>query len=422
MSIVLSSRRVPAVPAFAVALILVTAAGCSRQSAKERSDTVSAAPAEKSAMATMPGTADTAAPPSSVTLTAAQIAHGGIKWAAATQTLVAGSVEVPGQLVANEDRTARLAAPTQARVLAVHVSPGQKVSAGSGLVTLQSTEASMAQADLAKAQAELASRRAAAAYAKSARDRAERLLVLKAVPRQDYERAIADDELARAGVNQAVAELQRTRSNASQLGIDVRAGTMTLRSPISGVVTTRDAVPGAVVTAGAPLVTVTDPNALWLTAALPEAFASGVQVGSPLRFTVPAFPGQAFSARVQSVSASFDPATRSLPVRGLVVNTQGRLRPEMFARVWIESGARQSLVTVPEAAVQRMDGNDVVFIAHRATGGGARFETREVRIGGTSEGRTAILSGLTPGEAVVVEGAYAVKAELAKGKMPKMEM
>jgi len=373
-------------------------------------------------MATMPGTADTAAPPSSVTLTAAQIAHGGIKWAAATQTLVAGSVEVPGQLVANEDRTARLAAPTQARVLAVHVSPGQKVSAGSGLVTLQSTEASMAQADLAKAQAELASRRAAAAYAKSARDRAERLLVLKAVPRQDYERAIADDELARAGVNQAVAELQRTRSNASQLGIDVRAGTMTLRSPISGVVTTRDAVPGAVVTAGAPLVTVTDPNALWLTAALPEAFASGVQVGSPLRFTVPAFPGQAFSARVQSVSASFDPATRSLPVRGLVVNTQGRLRPEMFARVWIESGARQSLVTVPEAAVQRMDGNDVVFIAHRATGGGARFETREVRIGGTSEGRTAILSGLTPGEAVVVEGAYAVKAELAKGKMPKMEM
>jgi cobalt-zinc-cadmium efflux system membrane fusion protein len=167
---------------------------------------------------------------------------------------------------------------------------------------------------------------------------------------------------------------------------------------------------------------VTDPKALWLTAALPEAFASGVQVGSRLRFTVPAFSGQTFSARVQSVSASFDPATRSLPIRGLVVNTQSQLRPEMFARVWIETGTRQSFVTVPEAAVQRMDGTDVVFVAHPDSRGGARFDRREVRIGGTSEGRTAIVSGLAPGDAVVVDGAYAVKAELEKGKMPKMEM
>ena len=407
---------------FAVAFVLIVSTACSRDSSKDRTENVSEVTADKSAMPNMPGMTDTAALPSSVTLTAAQIAHGGIRWAAATQSHMAGSVEVPGQLVANEDRTARLAAPTQARVLAVHVSPGQRVSAGSGLVTLQSTEASMAQAELAKAQAELASRRAAAVYAKSARDRAERLLVLKAIPRQDYERAIADDELARASVNQAVAELQRTRSNASQLGVDVRAGTMTLRSPISGVITTRDAVPGAVVSAGSPLVTVTDPTALWLTAALPEAFAVGVKVGSPLRFTVPAFPGETFAARVQSVSASFDPATRSLPVRGLVVNTQSRLRPEMFARVWIESGARQSLVTVPESALQRMEGSDVVFIAHPAADGGARFERREVRSGGTSEGRTAIVNGLTPGETVVVEGAFAVKAQLAKATMPKMEM
>lgn len=409
--------------ASAVAFAVMTlVAACSRDSSKNRSDTGLAGTAEDSGMAGMAGMADTASATSTVTLSAAQISHGGIKWAPATQSLIAGSVEVPGQLVANEDRTARLAAPAQARVLSVHVSPGQRVSAGSGLVTLQSTEASMAQADLAKAQSELASRRAQAVYAKSARDRAERLLALKAIPRQDYERAIADDELARAGVNQAMAELQRARSNASQLGIDVRAGTMTLRSPISGVVTTREAIPGAVVSAGAPLVTVTDPNALWLTAALPEAFAAGVQVGSALRFTVPAFTGQTFSARVQSVSASFDPATRSLPIRGLVVNTQNRLRPEMFARVFIDTGARQSFVTVPDAAVQRMDGMDVLFVAHPDSRGGARFERREVRIGGTSDGRTAIVSGLAAGDAVAVEGAYAVKAELEKAKMPKMEM
>lgn len=402
-------------PIISVATFIALAASCSRDSgSKEASATQG--PSQ------MKGTNDTAATAASVTLTAAQIAHGGIKWAAATQSFIAGTVEVPGQLVANEDRTARLAASAQARVLAVHVSPGQRVSAGSRLVTLQSTEASMAQADLAKAQAELASKRAAAAYARSAKDRAERLLALKAIPRQDHERAVADDELARAGVTQAIAELQRARSNASQLGVDARAGTMTLRSPISGVVTTRDAIPGAVVSAGAPLVTVTDPEALWLTAALPATFATGVQTGSSLRFTVPGLPRDTFAARVQSVSASFDPSTRSLPIRGIVINAQGRLRPEMFARVWVAGGVPQSLVTVPESAVQRMDGADVVFIAHPVAGGSARFERCEVRVGGTSDGRTAIVSGLASGVPVVTQGAYAVKAELAKAKTPDMEM
>jgi membrane fusion protein, heavy metal efflux system len=372
----------------------------------------------------MAGTADAASASSSVTFSAAQIANGRVRWAVPEQSSIAGTVEVPGQLVPNEDRTARLAAPAQARVLGVHVSPGDRVSAGARLVTLQSPEASMAQADVAKATAELSSRRAAATYAKAAKDRAERLLALKAIPRQDYERAVADDELARASVSQAEAELQRSRSNAAQLGIDLRDGSMTLRSPIAGVVTTRDVVPGAVVSAGSQLVTITDPSALWLAVALPESFASGggARVGSTLRFTVAPYPADTFVARVQSVSATFDATTRSLPVRGVVANSRGRLRPEMYARVWVEGAGRSTVITLPDTAVQRLDGKTVVFVAHSDGKGGARFEKRDVIVGPTSGGRTSILSGLSPGEAVVVAGAYAVKAELAKGKLPKMEM
>jgi len=393
-------------------ITLIASAACSR-------DSRSGDAAQEGSTA---GKTDSTASSSSISLTAAQIAHGGVKWGVPAQTRVAGSVEIPGQLIANEDRMARLAAPAQGRVLVVHVSPGDRVSPGRALVTLESQEASMAQADLSKAQAELASRRAAAAYAKSARDRAERLLALKAIPRQDYERAVADDELARANVSQALAELQRTRSNASQLGMDARAGTMTVRSPIAGVITTRDVIPGAVVSAGAQLVTVTDPTTLWLTAALPEASSSQIVVGSPLRFTVPPYPSDTFVARVQSVSGAFDPTTRSLPVRGVVANGQGRLRPEMFARIWVENGAMQTVITVPEEAVQRMDGKDVVFVARPNASGGASFAKREVTTAGTIGGRTSILRGIAPGEMIVIEGAYAVKAELAKGKMPKMEM
>jgi cobalt-zinc-cadmium efflux system membrane fusion protein len=361
-------------------------------------------------------------PSSHVVFTAAQIAHGRVSWTTPAQSFVAGVIEVPGQLVPNEDRTARLAAPAQARVLAVHVSPGQRISRDTRLVTLQSPEASAAQADLAKATSELAGRRAAATYAKAAKDRAERLLALKAIPRQDYERAIADDELAQSGVVQAEAELRRARSNALQLGINLRDGSMTLRSPIAGVVTSRDVIPGAVVSAGTQLVTITDPTSLWLTVALPETFAGGVRLGSAVRFTVNAYPMDTFTARVQSVSASFDPGTRSLPVRAVVVNARGRLRPEMFARVWIEGGPHSTVFTVPDSAVQRLDGRTVVFVAHPDGKGGARFEKREVELGGSFGGRTAIVSGVLAGDAVVVQGAYAIKAEFAKAKMPKMEM
>jgi membrane fusion protein, heavy metal efflux system len=358
---------------------------------------------------------------SSILFTAAQIAHGKIRWETVGQSSMTGVVEVPGQLVTNDDRTARLASPAQARVLAVHVSPGDRVARGARLVTLQSPDASMALSDLQKAQAEVASRRAAATYAKSARDRAERLLALKSIPRQDYERAVADDELARASLAQAIAEAQRSRSNASQLGIDVGSGTMTLRSPIAGVITTRDVAPGAVVSPGAPLVTVTDPTTLWLAVSLPEAVASGARPGGVLRFTVPVAQ-DTFVARIQSVSASFDPSTRSLPVRGLVVNPGGRLRPEMFARVWMESGQSQLSITVPETAIQRVDNRVAVFVVHPTPGGGARFEKREIETGGSVAGRVAVRRGLKPGEAIVVEGAYAVKAQMEKGKMPGMEM
>jgi cobalt-zinc-cadmium efflux system membrane fusion protein len=357
----------------------------------------------------------------SVTFTAAQISHGGVEWAVPEMTAISSVVEVPGQLVINQDRSAALAAPAQGRVLAVHVSPGQRVSRGTALVTLQSPDANMALADVSKANAEVSSRRAGAVYARTARDRAERLLTLKAIPKQDYERAVADDELARASLKQAEAELARARSSAQQLGVDLGAGSMSVRSPIAGVVTTRDAVPGAVVSAGAPLVTVTDPSSLWLSVALPEQAAGDVRLGAVLRFSVAADSADTLTARVQSVSATFDPATRTLPVRGLVLNPGGRLRPEMFARVWLQGRSAQMLSVVPDAAIQRIEGKPVVFVAYPDASGGARFEKRDVQLGPSSADHIAILSGVSPGEMIVVRGAVAVKAELLKGGVP-MEM
>jgi cobalt-zinc-cadmium efflux system membrane fusion protein len=365
-----------------------------------------------------------------ITLTAAQVQHGHVRWAplgTRISSAAGAGPTAPGQLVPNEDRTARLGAPAQGRVVAVRVAPGDRVQAGRVLVTLQSPEAGAAQADLTKARAEVASGRAQATYASSARQRAERLLALKAIPRQDYERAVADDELARSTLTQAEAELRRAETTARSLGATASpSGDITLRAPLTGVVLARTAVPGAVVEAGSPLVVVTDPATLWVTVDAPETLSGSFRVGGTLRFTVPAYPADTFTARIQAVGAGLDPERRTLPVRGVVANRDGRLKPEMLATVAVAgpggvSGPASS-VFLPADAVQRVGGRSVVFVVMPDGKGGGHFMGRAVEIGARSGNQVAVTHGLQAGDLVVTDGAFAVKAQLEKGAMPDMEM
>lgn len=357
-----------------------------------------------------------------VAFTAAQVQHGKVQWAPVAMGTAAGTVTVPGQVVPNEDRTARLGAPAGGRVVAVRVSPGDRVGRGQVLVTLVSPEAGAAQSDVSKAGAALTAARAQATYARTARDRAERLLTLKAIPRQDYERAIADDASAQATLVQAEAEVRRARSTAGQLGGGAAVtGELAVRAPLAGVVLARTAVPGTVVEAGAPLVVVTDPSSLWLTANAPEALAGGVRRGGTLEFTVPAYPGETFAARVDAVGAGLDPETRTLPVRGVVTRGAGRVRSGMLATVRVAGGAAVPAALLPEDAVQLLGGKPTVFVATPDGKGGARFVARPVETGARSGGRIAVTRGLAAGDVVVTAGAFAVKAQLQKGSMPDMD-
>jgi len=365
-----------------------------------------------------------------IMLSAAQIKQGGIRWAPADSVPASGmsaAVALPGQLAPNEDRTVRLGAPAEGRVLAVRVSPGERVSAGQVLVTLQSPAAGMAQSDLAKATAAVASHRAQVVYATSARERADRLLALKSIPRQEYEKAVADEELARSELSQAEAELARARSTARALGAEGRpGGELALRAPTAGVVLERLAIPGAVVDAGTPLLVITDPGTLWLSINAPEALASALRLGTALRFVVPAFPAETLTARVTAVNAGLDPATRTLAARATVLNRDGRLKSAMLATVLLpalpDDRSAANVLVLPDSAVQIVDGAPTVFVAMPDEKGGAHMMARRVELGARSGGRVVVVSGIDPVDLIVVAGAFAVKAELKKASMPKMEM
>ena len=429
----------------ALATLALFNSGCNKPDAKTsagQQDRAAKATAEMANMPGMkteststPGAADIANMPGmkadgtstglaeKITMSAAQIEHGGVKWKPVAMGSALGIAIVPGELIPNEDKTVHLSAPARARILKVMVRPGDRVSVGDALITLQSAEAGMAQSDVSKAVAEVEARRSEAQYAASARARAERLLALKAIPRQDYERAIADDERARAAAKQAESELQRARTTANELSAGVGAnGEIVLRASIAGVVLSRTAVPGTVVEAGSPLMVVTDASSLWLSINAPETMIAMFHRGAPLRFTVPAYPGDTLTANTESIGVGLDEQTRTLNVRARVLNRGNRLKSEMLASVIVAGGANVPAVLLPDDAVQSLQGKQYVFIAQTAEKGGAQFTRREVTVGSRNGGMIAVLHGINAGDVVVTAGAFAVKAVFQKATMPKMEM
>jgi membrane fusion protein, heavy metal efflux system len=415
-----SLTRLAAVSA-GVALLLA-GTGCSRKADETKvtaSDTVSG----MKGMAMGTGARPTASDSNSITLTAAQIEHGKIQWTPAAIGQSSTSAVIPGTIIPNENRTARLSAPAEGRITTVRVQPGDRVGRGQVLVSLLGPGAGSAQSDVSKAASQVVAMRAQAGYARAARDRAERLLTLKAIPRQDYERAIADDESAQASLAQALAEQRRAISSAEQLGAGGSvSGEMVLRSPLSGVVLTREAQPGAVVAAGTQLVSVTDPSSLWLQVNAPEKLASLFRVGGILHFSVPAYPADRFDARVTAVGAALDPSSRTLLVRATILNGNQKLKPEMLASVSVEGDGSSTVPVIPDDAIQLFDGRPAVFLVRPSSAGGATFVRRFVEIGSRTGSTVAVTRGLSAGELIVTTGAFSVKAELQKGSMPPMDM
>lgn len=349
-------------------------------------------------------------------MTREQIAHAGIRWSPAVASTAAEVVEVPGQLAPNEDHTARLGSPARARVLTVHVHMGERVVRHQPLVTLASEQAASARAEYAKAVADLGAHRVAARYARTALGRAERLLELKAISRQDVEKARVDQEEAESMQARAEAEVERARVTLAQLGVS-ESGEIVVRAPLAGVVLTREAVPGSVVDAGDPLLMITDPSTLWLDIAATERVAPVLRRGERVTFSVRELAPRVFEAVIENVGGALDATTRTLPVHAVVLNTSGALRPAMFATVMLPLGEVRAGVAVPEGAMQLLDERPVVFIVVPLKDGGARFERRDVDVGARTGGDVHIVRGLSAGDIVVTDGAFAVKSEFARLKL-----
>jgi cobalt-zinc-cadmium efflux system membrane fusion protein len=324
----------------------------------------------------------------------------------------APTLSTEGQIATDDDVTVQMTPPFSGRVLSVAVKAGDSVRKGQTLLTAEASEVAQAQSDFATATANLAAAKTQLATATANAERQQALLKIDGAATKDVQQSQSDLATAEATFRADGAALKAVQDRIAILNVgssklaSAKTGVATLPSPISGVVTLRAVGPGQYLNSTAngattPIFTISDLSKVWLVANVREDDAGRLHVGQPIDMHVAAFPGRTFKARLDYVAPMIDPATRRLPVRAVIANPDGALKPAMFADFDIKTGADQTAVAVPTAAVIYEGDQARVWVAQR----GQSLGLREIKTGRTSNGEVEVLSGLNPGDQVVVSGA-----------------
>jgi HlyD family secretion protein len=170
-----------------------------------------------------------------------------------------------------------------------------------------------------------------------------------------------------------------------------------IRAPFDGFVERRLVNLGELVKSQTPVMAVVRLDPLKVTAEIPEKMAPWISVGQQVDLQVDAYRDRKFSGKLSRISPGVNTATRAFPFEALVPNPDTVLKPGTFARVHIESGQVDTVLTLPYAALQYRYGVNRVFVVN-----GDKLALRELAVGQRLGERIEIMSGVKAGENVAV--------------------
>jgi RND family efflux transporter MFP subunit len=331
------------------------------------------------------------------------------------------SVDVVGTLAAVDQVT--ISSEAEGTVRAILADLGDRVKAGQVLIqldrekqqyTYEQQQAALARAlaqygapdpqhlpdveqtpDVKKARADLV--QATQAFA-----RAEELHARTLISQQAYDDAKAAAQSKQASYDSALQGARNLRASiqASEATMKLAARQLRdtdIRAPFDGYVERRLVNLGELVKAQMPVMAVVRLDPLKVTAELPERMAPWITNGRPVELHVDAYRDRPFTGTVTRISPVVNAATRAFPFEALVPNTDAALKPGTFARVHVESGKVDDVLTLPHAALQYRYGVNRVFVVKSD-----RLAVRELQIGERLGDRVEVASGVTAGEPVAV--------------------
>ena len=347
--------------------------------------------------------------PVEISLTPEAIERAGIKTVEIKGEAAAPALTVPATVMSNAYRDTKVNALVGGIVRLVSVELGSPVERGQPLAVIFSSE-------LAEAQMKYLSMRAMLQADHQKLQRTQKLVQLGAASRQELEEVTAtqaahETEVAAAGQRLLLLGLLPDRvtklESASQVVSEV-----TVPAPATGIVITRAVNPGQVVSAGQDLFVVTDLSSVWVIGDLYEKDFSQVRVGSNATISIPSAPTTVLRGRVAYIDPRVDAAARTAKVRVEVPNRNSELRLGMFVTATFQTGTAQRMTLVPHGAVQSVGERTVVYVPVEGEEG--KFAERPVKLGQPVGDFVEVLKGLKPGDKVVTDGSFFLRAEATR--------
>ena len=287
-----------------------------------------------------------------------------------TPTTLAETISATGTLRADE--AVELQPETNGKIVAITFTEGAHVRRGDLLLRLNDAElrATLQRTVYRRELAAIKERRLAV------------LLATKSVNQQDYDAAASELSVQQAEVALAEAQLAK----------------MEIRAPFDGVVGLRFVSEGAFVTPTIRVATLQRLEQLKVDFSIPEKYGPRIRLGSPLTFVVDGGERK-YRGEIYAIDPRIDAGTRTVLIRAVCPNPDGRLLPGAFANVEFTLSQVSDALLVPSGAVIPGLTEKNVFVVREG-----RAVRRPVQTGVRTETSVQILDGLTPGDLVITSG------------------
>ena len=354
------------------------------------------------------------------------------------------AIRANGQVVFDPTRVAHLSTRVAGTVAYVLKGVGDEVQAGDILALVDAAQVGQDKAQLLRAIVQLKLKQAVVERLRSLS--ADAAIAQKTVV--EAESAYREAEIAFVAARQSLVNLgfdvperfegQEDRQIAADLGLlavpesivdtlppSVKtANLLPIRATYEGVVVDSQAVAGEVVGTTTVLFTLANPHRMLLVLNLRQEDARYVAAGLPVLFRTDDG-AQEVAGRVSWVSPAIDEKTRTLQVRVMLDNPDGKLRDKAFGSGRIILRQEPNAIVVPQEAVQSTSDANFVFVRDRdylKAGAPKVFSVRQVRIGARADGYVELLAGVLPGEVIATKGSNVLLSQLLRNNLGRLRL
>lgn len=309
-----------------------------------------------------------------------------------------------GTVSPDVNRTIHVTSLGSGRVVDLKVKLGDEVKKGETLLVISSPDVASAFADYEKAKAD-------EVLSHKALDRAQMLYDRGAIAAKDLETAQDTEDKAKVDLDTALHHVQILGGDPAH-----PSPLIELKAPVSGTIVEQNVAgfEGVKSLDNTPnLFTIANLAEVWVVCDVFENDLGEVHLGDAAEIRLNAFPDRVLKGKVADISRVLDPNTRSAKVRIVLGNSDGSLRPGMFAVATFHSRRLSDRIVVPSTAIMRLHDKDWVF---RKEGEKQFRKIAVVADGVTTDGMQEIHSGVKPGDELVTN-ALEFSTEVAEKKV-----